>query len=627
MRRADRRARGCHHLDIRQNCGCGMIRRPRLTWFGLAALAVVSVSVLGFLFVRVRTYDASSYFQHLALLHQLNQLDVRWELDVLKARMGTETPYDSLVDPLKEFHLLWDRLQVAIAEQREPTRTSLARVALDYHREIEEKARLIDKFKIHNALLGKTLATLPISAAALEHALDTGGRQNVAPRIGKALLGSIIYSGSPTDDQAADIDAMLSQLAAAVRSPTGPEAEAMQNFVTHARTVLREQPEVNSLVASIATVPSAASLAEIDAMLSTAKRRAEIQAQQDRRNLLIFAAGLMALLLYAAVNLIRSHAIINRVNRELHAANEGLEARVEERTEELRAAQSELVSIARHTGMAEIATNVLHNVGNALNSIVVSAGIIDAKIRESKTKRLADAVNLMNQHAADLGEFMTRDERGKALPGYFSKVVDILAEERGAATRELESLVKGIDHIRDIVAKQQSYAGTVTMIEPIRVSELIEDALRMSAGSLARRQVEVVKQWPDLPELLLDKQAMLQLLVNLITNALQAMDSVTDRAHRLTLKMQILDAAAERRLSISVEDNGVGIAPGHLPKLFTHGFTTRKKGHGFGLHSCALAARSMEGRLTAHSDGRGQGAIFTLDLPLREVSRKTVVNG
>ena len=297
-----------------------------------------------------------------------------------------------------------------------------------------------------------------------------------------------------------------------------------------------------------------------------------------------------------------------------------------ERTRELRAAQSELVSVARQTGMAEIATNVLHNVGNALNSVVVSAGLIGTKLGESKGKGFADAVQLMNQHAADLGDYLTRDERGKRLPGYLSKLAQILAAERTVISEELESLTKGIDHIRDIVTTQQSYAGATSLIEPVQVSELIEDSLRINAGSLAQRQVSVVKHWPDVPEALLDKHLMLQILINLIANALQAMDSVTDRPHRLTLRAQALEGAEGRRLVIQVEDNGEGILQENLSRLFTQGFTTHKKGRGFGLHSCALAARTMDGELSVQSDGRDKGAIFTLDLPLKEIAKKAVVN-
>jgi signal transduction histidine kinase len=120
---------------------------------------------------------------------------------------------------------------------------------------------------------------------------------------------------------------------------------------------------------------------------------------------------------------------------------------------------------------------------------------------------------------------------------------------------------------------------------------------------------------------MLDKSRLLQILVNLISNATQAMDGVVDRPHQITLRMSVADLADEPRLIVQVEDNGEGIAPENLARLFVHGFTTRKTGHGFGLHSCVLAAQEMGGMLAAHSDGQGKGATFTLDLPTKPSHR------
>jgi two-component system NtrC family sensor kinase len=223
----------------------------------------------------------------------------------------------------------------------------------------------------------------------------------------------------------------------------------------------------------------------------------------------------------------------------------------------------------------------------------------------------------MNEHAAELGDFLTHDEKGRTLPGYLNKLVATLAAEKQSIAEELNSMTRSIDHIKEIVATQQSYSGATSLVQSVQIKELMEDALRMNAASIARHRITVIKEFADVPALMLDKHLVLQILVNLIGNAKHAMDVVPDRSHQLTLRMGIAEPVDGPRLRIRVEDDGEGIAQENLPRLFAHGFTTRKNGHGFGLHSCALAAKEMHGSITAHSDGPGKGAAFTLELPVR----------
>lgn len=308
--------------------------------------------------------------------------------------------------------------------------------------------------------------------------------------------------------------------------------------------------------------------------------------------------------------------IVSALDAHFALNNARLARALEKITLELKEAQSELLTNARQAGMAEIANNVLHNIGNVLNSVNVSAGLIGDRVRDSKTQGLAKAVQLMNEHAADLGEFFTRDEKGKTLPGYLNKIVAALAAEKQSIVQELDSLTKSIDHIKDIVATQQSYSGASSVTEAVQIKDLMEDALRMNTASIARHKITVLKDFADVPLLLLDKHLVLQILVNLIGNAKHAMDGVPERLHQITLRLGFAEPIDGARLTIRVEDDGEGIAPENMTRLFAHGFTTRKSGHGFGLHSCALAAKEMFGTITAHSDGLGKGAAFTLDLPV-----------
>ncbi|OOG81392.1 ATPase [Hydrogenophaga sp. A37] len=311
-----------------------------------------------------------------------------------------------------------------------------------------------------------------------------------------------------------------------------------------------------------------------------------------------------------AVMLITGQLAVSLANAQLY---EQLERRVQERTQELQQAQAQLLSAARLAGMAEIATNVLHNVGNVLNSVNVSAGLVGTRLRTSKVKGVGRAARLMAEHAGDLGPFLTQDARGKLLPGYLGELAQALEAEHIGMAEELAGLSQSVDHIKVIVATQQAYAGTAYMVESVKLNELLNDALRMNAGALTRRKVEVVTDIAELPDLPLDRHRLLQIFVNLISNAKHALNDVTDRSPCIRLVAALADAGT---LRISVADNGEGIAPENLTRVFAHGFTTRKDGNGFGLHSCVLAAQEMGGRLSAHSDGPGLGARFTLELPV-----------
>ena len=284
--------------------------------------------------------------------------------------------------------------------------------------------------------------------------------------------------------------------------------------------------------------------------------------------------------------------------------------RAEARAEQ---AQKAMVDASRQAGMAEVAAGVLHNVGNVLNSVNVSANLVSDRLHRSRTPGLAKAVALLREQEADLPGFFAKDPRANQLVGYLSKLADCLAEERNAALQEVDSLKQNIEHIKGIVTMQQSYARVVGVAERVKVTELVEDALRLNLGTLSRHEFELKREYdPELPEIVVEKHKVLQILVNLIRNAKYACDEAGLREKRLTVRVR----SVEGTIQISTADNGVGIAPENLTRIFNHGFTTRKDGHGFGLHSGALAAKEMGGTLVAHSEGPGKGATFTLSLPL-----------
>ena len=276
--------------------------------------------------------------------------------------------------------------------------------------------------------------------------------------------------------------------------------------------------------------------------------------------------------------------------------------------------QQRLSAVARQAGMAEIATGVLHNVGNVLNSVNVSASLCADHAKTSKLPGLAKAIGLLEEHRADLPAYLTQDPKGRQLVDYLGRLNDCLLNEQREILTELDSLVQNIEHVKQIVKSQQTYARTAVVQEKVPVSEIVEDAIRINQESLERHRVVVVREFPNLPPLTLDKHQVLQILVNLISNAKYAMRGCAgERTLTISAALRTDDSS---RLVLRVTDTGVGIKGDDLDRIFSMGFTTRTDGHGFGLHTSALAAQSMGGTLTAQSAGPEKGATFSLEIPI-----------
>jgi PAS domain S-box-containing protein len=280
---------------------------------------------------------------------------------------------------------------------------------------------------------------------------------------------------------------------------------------------------------------------------------------------------------------------------------------------ELEQAQKKLLETSRAAGMAEIATGVLHNVGNVLNSVNVSTSLLADQWKKSKVNAVGRVAALMKEHAGDLANFLTNDPQGQRLAGFLGDVAEVLKQEQAQALEELAGLRKNVDHIKEIVAMQQNYATVAGVSTIVKIPELLGDILRLTETSLDRHGIKLVKEFDkNLPSINIDRHKVLQILINLVRNAKHACEDSQRPDKQVTLKVAALDGV----MRIIVSDNGVGIASENMTRIFAHGFTTRKHGHGFGLHSSALAAKEMGGGLFVHSEGPGKGATFTLDLSL-----------
>lgn len=432
----------------------------------LGAMSLVVAAFLLFFYIKSSADNTTNYIESRDLIRQIKQLDAQWDSEILKARITANLNYDTLVEPLGTMTRLWqqfDPLELGYPRHTAP-RWHDARDA--YVDAITEKSRLVEQYKSHNALLRNSLAFLPIAENNIKLQLQKLERsspllQVTSMDIYDVLLSCLEFSQVISEDKAVDIQVSLNRLEIdKERLPLKMHAP-LETLLRHVNLILHEQPVVNDLITRIGAVPVDARLDEINALLNSYQEQAAGLDRKYHRYLLILSALMFVLMVFLVIRLLRSYAEINnQINRTLHAANENLEQRVEERTRELKDTQSELFDTARQAGMAEIATNVLHNVGNVLNSVNISAEQVTRTLLSSKAIGLGKAVQLINEHSHDLSNFISDDPKGKLLPDYLNQLDKALVAEQKSMVEELAQLTRSIDHIKDIVSTQQSYAAS-----------------------------------------------------------------------------------------------------------------------------------------------------------------------
>ena len=275
---------------------------------------------------------------------------------------------------------------------------------------------------------------------------------------------------------------------------------------------------------------------------------------------------------------------------------------------------AQLVDASRSAGMAEMATGVLHNVGNVLNSVNVTTSVLTKRMSSPEVAELAQATELFRVHKSDLTAYLTKDESGKHVPEYVAALAQVVSSQHQEMADEIRQLTKGVDHIKQIVRSQQQLAKSGVGLQEIDAAEFFQEAVAMNFASEDHDGIQIVNEIGIKGKIHVDKHRILQILVNLIANARQALNSAKSPDRRITLRIHADESLQVVRWQVA--DTGPGIAPDAMSKIFQHGFTTKKDGHGFGLHSCATAAAQMHGKMKVESDGLGKGATFTLEIPL-----------
>jgi PAS domain S-box-containing protein len=272
----------------------------------------------------------------------------------------------------------------------------------------------------------------------------------------------------------------------------------------------------------------------------------------------------------------------------------------------------QLLDTSRQLGMAEVATGVLHNVGNVLNSLNVSIGVITDLLKNSMVGDVGRISQLLEKHREDLGAYLSQNPKGKQVPGYLEKLSGQLLEENRVALMELDRLRENAGHAQQCVAAQQEFARPSGIREPVSLAELLDEALAINQDVLDGSSIEVIREFQEVPQVIMDKHQVLQILVDVMRNACQALESVSTK--QLIVRVKLIIGPPDS-ICLEVQDTGIGISPDDLTRIFGQGYSTKNGGGGLSLHHAALMAKTMGGALRAQSEGVGQGATFFLDLP------------
>ncbi|MDR8391577.1 ATP-binding protein [Aliifodinibius sp. S!AR15-10] len=303
---------------------------------------------------------------------------------------------------------------------------------------------------------------------------------------------------------------------------------------------------------------------------------------------------------------------------ELNAKNKDLE----EALSELKKTRSELVLKAHKAGMADLATGVLHNVGNILNSINASTALIDETLKNSRIQNLKKANEMLREHMDDIESFIVNNPKGKKLLRYYLKIEEPINQEYNNLKTQKDRLQEKVNLIVEAIAAQQDFSKADIITENVNLQKLVEKALTLQAGSIERHDLTIQRNYEDVEEIKVEKTKVMHILFNLLKNAKESMKQagVTDKVLRIKCWQD------EQYAHLSLSDNGLGISEEQLKKIFTHGFTTKKKGHGFGLHSCANYMNEMNGKIDVESEGLGHGATFTLSFIRGNARQDTTSN-
>jgi PAS domain S-box-containing protein len=269
------------------------------------------------------------------------------------------------------------------------------------------------------------------------------------------------------------------------------------------------------------------------------------------------------------------------------------------------------IELAHQSGKAEVAADVLHNVGNVLNSVYVSSIEMVEILSKSSLLGLIKANDLLQSNRSNIVDFILNNPKGQALLDYYIKIGEELIAEKNRIENELSQQLNKINIIKEILDIQQSFTKSPSFFENLSVSGVINDSLLILQRAVLKNQITLVNNSAQDLTVFTNKARLTHVIINIVKNAIEAMEG-SARFNRVITIESKKDITSTY---IIFSDKGEGIAKENLALIFNHGFTTKKEGRGFGLHACANSMTELKGKIFASSEGVGKGSVFTLVFP------------
>ena len=585
----------------------------------VAVAAVILVTTLGFLYYKSQAAGLKRHHDVLTLLRELKRIDARWDIEVFRAR-GELRP---LTVPSADYRAVVARLQQDLAAAARDIESPALREGLpNLGTTLIQKADLVEKFKKADAATKQALAEV-LRAETEFPGLVRGAWQDFPDRerlvaaesaVVQVLAQAQRYYLSPGDLQRKNLESLIADLQASASRLPPALAESLTRLEGHVQQLLGAMPIEQQLFAKLAFLTAGPRIDSLTLAFSN-----ELAARLESRELYrvylaAFAGALLILIAYLIARLAVSYRLLNAANASLQAANEGLERRVAERTQELSDAlaqlkdsEMQLIQTEKMSSLGQMVAGVAHEINTPLAYVKNSVGVMRTKVPEI-SQLLYEATKLLALLRAGA-------RNPDQLSQQFALTQDLIRQFREhRVLEELQELVKdglhGIEQITELVSNLRNFARLDrSRIATVNLNDGLNSTLLLAKHELKGHRVN--KHFTDLPPVTCSPSQINQVFLNLINNAAQ---SIEGRPGIITLTTR---REGPDHVVVEVADNGKGISSEVLPKIFDPFFTTKDVGKGTGLGlSIAYKIVQQHGGTIRVDSAAGVGTRFAVVLPL-----------